>query len=251
MQIISLNILGGAFYEPLKDFLKQEAALTDFFCFQEVYSSKSSTTFEANARSNIMDELRALLPDFECYFEIVDNDFPIAGIVAGMVIFVRKGIPIKSSGKFFVHGAKSHNPAELEIPGYVQYIRLDSLTVAHYHGLVWPGSKLDTPDRLDQSRKINEFLARETGQKILCGDFNLDRDTESVSLIEQGGMRNLIKEFHILTTRSEINYARYPAHDRQYFADYAFVSPEVKVTSFEVPIVNVSDHLPLKLQFES
>ena len=249
MQVISLNILGGAIYEPLKDFIIKQAPGTDFFCFQEVYSSAKPEIHKSGLRTNILADLQQWLPEFDAHFEILEDNFPRPDITSGMVIFARKGIPIKSTGKVFIHDAKTSNVDESEPPGYIHYVRLDSACLAHFHGLVFPGSKVDTPERLDQSRQINKFLAGEAGQKILCGDFNLDRDTESVALIEQAGMRNLVKEFHVMTTRSEINYARFPAHDRQYFADYVFVSPDVKVEEFEFPIVNVSDHLPLRLKF--
>jgi endonuclease/exonuclease/phosphatase family metal-dependent hydrolase len=72
-------------------------------------------------------------------------------------------------------------------------------------------------------------------------------DTESIRMIEQTGMRNLIADFGIATTRSELSYAQYPPDDRQHFADFAFVSPEARVVDFRVPRVNISDHLPLVL----
>ncbi|OGE87849.1 MAG: hypothetical protein A3J07_04015 [Candidatus Doudnabacteria bacterium RIFCSPLOWO2_02_FULL_49_13] len=250
MQVISLNILGGAFYGPLQDFINREALQTDFFCFQEVYQSDLSEKMDGDARTNILADLQSWLPGFESHFEPVQAGFPKPGVTAGMVIFVRKGISVQSSGKVPIHDTIYSAGNELEPPVYIQYVRLANLTLAHIHGIVYPGSKVDTPERLDQSRRVNEFLAKENPPKILCGDFNLDRDAESIVLIEKGGMRNLIKEFHIMTTRSELNYAKYPAHDRQYFADYAFVSSDMKVVNFEVPVVNVSDHLPLKLQFE-
>ncbi len=249
MQVISLNILGGAIYEPLKDFILKHAPDTDFFCFQEVYSSATPQIRESGLRTNIIADLQEWLPEFDPYVETVETDFPYPGVTADLVIFARKGIPIKSTGKVLIHDTKTSDGNETEPPIYLQYVRLDGLTLAHVHGLVFPGSKVDTPERLDQSRQINKFLGSESGHKILCGDFNLDRDTESVALIEQAGMRNLIKEFHIMTTRSEINYDRFPAHDRQYFADYMFVSSNVKVEEFEVPVVNVSDHLPMRLKF--
>ena len=37
----------------------------------------------------------------------------------------------------------------------------------------------------------------------------------------------------------------------QEFADYAFVSPEIVVTSFEVPDLPISDHLPMMLEIDT
>ena len=37
--------------------------------------------------------------------------------------------------------------------------------------------------------------------------------------------------------------------DFQKFADYVFVSPDVNVESFSVPDIDISDHMPLVLEF--
>jgi endonuclease/exonuclease/phosphatase family metal-dependent hydrolase len=80
--------------------------------------------------------------------------------------------------------------------------------------------------------------------KILMGDFNLLPDTESIKIIEAAGLRNLIKEFGITETRTEL-YKK-----KLRFADYAFVSPEIKVKDFKVLPDVVSDHSPQYLDFE-
>jgi len=98
--------------------------------------------------------------------------------------------------------------------------------------------------------RIVEHLSKCTDPKVIGGDFNLMPDTESVGLFEKSGYKNLIKDFDIKTTRSSLNSGKYPEGDIQYFADYAFVSPEVKVKDFKVPQVEISDHLPLILEFE-
>jgi endonuclease/exonuclease/phosphatase family metal-dependent hydrolase len=78
--------------------------------------------------------------------------------------------------------------------------------------------------------------------RILCGDFNLLPNTDSLTILEQG-MRNLIKEYPVTSTRSRF----YEKPDK--FADYILVSPEVVVEDFQVLDEAVSDHLPLLLEF--
>src|SRR3989344_1806502 len=114
--------------------------------------------------------------------------------------------------------------------------------ISHFHGL-WNGQgKTDTPDRLEQSRKAKALLDGVDGKKVICGDFNLLPDTESLAILE-GGLVNLIKTHGITTTRSSF----YQRSDR--FADYTLVSPDVEVKRFEVPRVEVSDHLPMILEY--
>ncbi len=56
-------------------------------------------------------------------------------------------------------------------------------------------------------------------------------------------MKNLITEYNIKSTRSKL----YRKYGEMNFADYAIISPEIQVQSFEVPYCEVSDHLPLIL----
>jgi endonuclease/exonuclease/phosphatase (EEP) superfamily protein YafD len=128
----------------------------------------------------------------------------------------------------------------------MQWIRVrGGITIAHVHGLWVAGTKDDTPERIEQSQNINAILNRMRGEKILIGDFNLNPDTKSIKLLE-GNMRNLVREYGITTTRSELSKA-----SKGKFADYAFVSAGVKLRKFSVLSAIVSDHLPLCLEIEN
>lgn len=107
-----------------------------------------------------------------------------------------------------------------------------------------PEGKSDSEKRFKQSKIIIDFLGMFDCPKILVGDFNLLPDTESIAMIERAGMRNLIKEYNVTSTRTEL-YKK-PLQ----FADYIFVSPEINVREFKVLPDVVSDHAPLYLDFE-
>ncbi len=77
----------------------------------------------------------------------------------------------------------------------------------------------------------------------MVGDLNLELNTKSLAILEEG-MRNLIKENSIVSTRSR--YHKGPNK----FADYAIVSNDVQVVHFGVLQDQVSDHLALLLQFD-
>lgn len=79
------------------------------------------------------------------------------------------------------------------------------------------------------------------GEKILLGDFNLNPDTQSFSLLANG-MRNLIQEYGITSTRS----SHYTKDNK--LADYTLVTPGINVAQFTVPTLEVSDHLPMILE---
>lgn len=133
------------------------------------------------------------------------------------------------------------------LPRNLQTIKIcaddKDLTVYNYHGIWRPGDKKDNQDRLVTSEKIKRIMKNNTGEKILCGDFNLLPDTKSLTILEEG-MRNLIKEFGIKSTRSELYTKEHK------FADYTIVSDGIKVIDFKVPAISISDHLPMILEFD-
>lgn len=270
MKLISLNIWGGNAYDAFMSFVREHAADTDIFCFQEVFRSDSGVAVSRGTHINILSDITAALPGFRGFFQPMQENIDIKGAIDiadefGLATFVRPPLAVEKEGflpVFREPGSMEGNDFET-LPHILQYARLARsgapFTVAHVHGMSRPGTKLDTEDRIEQSRRIVSFLAGEPGPKILCGDFNLMPETESIAMIERGSppsqelrrasMRNLIRDFGITDTRGALSHAKWP-DSHQYFADYTFVSADVKVKSFEVPQVPVSDHLPMVLEFE-
>ena len=123
-----------------------------------------------------------------------------------------------------------------------------TINIASVHGVAQPGDKLDNPKRLKQSEEIINFMKNIATPKIIGGDFNLDKNTESVRMFEKNGYRNLIEEYKVETTRNHLCWDVW--HNHQLWADFLFISPDIKVKSFKVPQNEVSDHLPQILEFE-
>ncbi len=78
----------------------------------------------------------------------------------------------------------------------------------------------------------------------MCGDFNLLPDTQSIQILEDTGLRNLIKETGVTSTRT----SHYTKPEK--FADYAFVSKNLNIKEFKVLPDEVSDHSPLCLEIK-
>lgn len=248
MRVISLNIWAGRVFEPLKAFVRAHRATTDFFCFQEVlHHGTDKTNFDpTRARNEIFSEIQHELPDFAgCFAPAQDGEW-------GLACFVRKGMTVSQTGDVFIRLYKDSmiDKNELLIPNNLQYCIFEhegqTYTLAHVHGM-WAGKgvgKGDLPERIAQSRRIIDFLqTKAKGRVVLCGDFNLWPETESLKMIEDCGMRNLIKEKGITSTRSSY----YKSENK--FADYVLVSGDVLVKHFEVLQDEVSDHLPLLVDF--
>ncbi len=258
MKLISLNTWGGREFNSLVKFIKQHQKNTDIFCFQEVFSTTSNVKLNYERKMNLFEDLSKVLTNYQGYFspslqnyaifsrsEVYKTDFDLE---FGLSIFVNKNISVNSFGDFFVYGKRNiFNPNDLNtIPRNVQYLTFTKsdkkFTICNLHGIWLKEGKQDTPARLKQSKQINEFLDKHDGEKILCGDFNLGLNTKSIKILEKN-MKNLIKEYAVSTTRNKL----FPGHEK--FADYTFVTRDIKVKSFEVPDIEISDHLPMILEF--
>lgn len=250
MKLLNLNIWGGQVYEPLIEFIKEQSKLVDIFCFQEMLNGKkgekSKVLFNApNAVADIYSQIQEILPQFRGYFYSAQYE-------EGLSIFINKSISVRKEDDFFVYRFKdSMEENWAETLGrnlcYLQFLNNGKeYTIVNFHGIWDPRGKGDTPERLEQSKKILDFLNNQSGAKILCGDFNLLPDTQGIAAIEKD-MRNLIKDYKIISTRSSLYFRFSDKNDK--FADYIFVSKDVNVKDFKVLANEVSDHLPLFLEF--
>ncbi len=240
------------------NFISANSQDTDIFCFQEVFSTTSNIKINYERRMNLYEEFSKILTKHQGYFYTSLEDYVIFSrtdvyktdfnLKFGLSIFVKNDINVDSSGEFFIYGKRNIFDANNlnTLPKNAQYISFTSMgkkfTICNLHGIWLKEGKNDSPSRIQQSKIINQFLDKQMGTKILCGDFNLDMNTKSVEILEKG-LRNLIQEYHIQTTRNKL----FPGEEK--FADYTFVSKDITVKSFKVPDIEVSDHLPMILEF--
>ena len=244
LKIIFLNIWHGHVWDKLQEFILGEAVTTDAFCFTEV-------------GPELQTKLANLLPDYRPFYdELIRTDY-LDGGIDGQGIFVKSGINVENNGKQYVYKVTKKDCGVLQTMEIV--INSRRVLIGSIHGKAQPGHKLDTKARIAQSKKTIEFFKNKNGPKIIGGDFNLMPDTKSIEMFEKAGYRNLISDFKIKSTRNHFSWEQAerqykengdPFFERQDFADYVFVSPGVKVKSFEVPNIEISDHLPLILDFD-
>jgi len=258
MKLISLNIWGGQKHKELLEFIEKINGQIDIICLQEVFKSDVNT-FSRGSKMNIYSDLEKILidykivyaPTFTNYDLITKTDFDTS---FGQATFVKKNIDLISEGTVFTY--KNFDKKEIlyvdesgeywDLPRNFHYIIAGEngkeFLIANVHGFWKRGAKKDTSQSLAQSDKILELLDTFNGPKILCGDFNLAPETQSMRKLEKN-LINLITKNNVQNTRSKF-YTR-----NEKFADYILVSPDVKVEKFEVINEHVSDHLPLYLEF--
>jgi endonuclease/exonuclease/phosphatase family metal-dependent hydrolase len=234
---------------PLLEFVKAQNKDTDVFCFQEVLNGgdkEAEALFGSKERRShdLLPVLKELLPNYVSFFH------PNKGTWAGLATFVKKDISVLENWDSFVHGSVGgKETGVISSARNIQFVkiqkRLKAITVINFHGLWNGGSHDDAPERIAQSEKILEYTNALSNDYILCGDFNLLPDTKSLALLEESGLRNLIKEYGVTSTRTKF-YTRTP--DK--YADYTLVSKGIEVKDFKVLPDEVSDHSPLYLEFE-
>lgn len=246
MKLITLNTWGGRVYKELVNFLIRHQDV-DIFCFQEIYHKATHIHVAQGGidpNLTLFDDIEKALPDHQGYFR------PHYLETYGLATFVKKELAMTREDELFVHHYREFIP-EGEVANHARNVQMISLNTAkgtmhifNFHGLHNGKGKTDSKDRLEQSKKLTAYVKGFDRKKVLCGDFNLLPDTESIKMVEALPMRNLITEYNITSTRSSF-YDKSPR-----FADYMFVNDAVDVKNFKVLPEEVSDHLPLYLEFE-
>lgn len=244
MRIISLNIWCGRMHEPLIKFIKKHSEETDIFCFQEVRNGDYLNNLQIEGeRVNLFNEIKEILPNFNGYFYE-----QVSGV--GVATFVRKNIKIEEIISDQVLSAEDTSHIKMTngcsyYPRVIQSIHIDNpkLIVHNFHGI--PGNKKqDTPERELQTKRLLETLNKNKKDQIIIGDFNLDMNTNAILQLENI-MRNLVREGNYNKTRN----SNYKNLETLPFADYVFISKNLKIKDFKVLEDEVSDHLALLLDF--
>jgi len=237
MRAIFLNCWFGEAGKPLFDFFKNQLVEADIFVLLEVSPSMHQNLFKI--------------------FVNFSGEYVKNTPRSGQSIFVKNDIQIIGNNQIHLFRQLPGDTGSLQ----KMKLKKGNLTfvIGGVHGKAAPGSKKDTKLRLNQSKTILDSFDLKKEPTIIGGDFNLMPESQSIKMFEGQGYRNLIKEFGITSTRNHLAWKQAKEIEakggRKYygiqnFADYVFVSPDIKVKNFDVPDVEISDHLPLILDFE-
>lgn len=267
MKLLSLNV---ALFETNNDLLlkflsKQEL---DILCLQEVAEKIDESVNPDFVSKDHIDKATLNLThsffgptlmahDFHLknFHQKENFDYDFGGfLTAGN--YLKSKFKIIQKSNVFVKGSLS----QIEITDWsswpegqikaVQVVDLEllnskKLRVINYHG-IWTREKIGNAETLKACEKIL-FLAKETkGPTIIVGDFNLFPDTLSMQVFYDDFI-SLVDNYHISTTRPNSNEL---SNLKRNVVDYILVTKDIKVNSFTVLDSDVSDHLPLILDFE-
>lgn len=264
MRLICLNV---ALFETnnhkLFKFLKQQNA--DIICLQEIADSTDGLVSADYISKELVDKAtdhlkhsfftpNSLMKDFHQKSfhkkEIFYFDFG-GWIVSGNYIKTKYKI-LKAGGIFLKNKYRKitdwENWPSNETKS-VQVVDLDlgksgKLRVLNYHG-IWTKEKVGNQETLRACQEINDLAAGVEYPSIIVGDFNLFPDTDSMKVFKE--FKSLVDEYSIKTTRPKINEL---SSLKRNIVDYILISNKIKINSFKVLDSDVSDHLPLILDFE-
>lgn len=265
MRIMCLNGWGGKLHDALASYVA--AVSPDVLCLQEVVHSPASDKdwllyrdgdHVLPQRANFFRDVAAALPGHAAIFCPAAQGVLWDGDVAvpsqwGLATFVRPSIAIIGQIQAFVHKGfspdgygdhpRSRNAHAVRL---YDFERQWPVCVVHTHGLRDLGGKMDTPERLAQARKLAELvkaIASPGDRVVLCGDFNVEPDSETFEILRRAGLHDLVTGRGFGGTRT----SHYAKSGR--FADYMLVNDAVQSPRFEVVTdPEVSDHCALLLE---
>lgn len=264
MRLITLNVaLFEANNSKLEKFLKDQRA--DIVCFQEVakeidetvlheYITKSpidSATSELGyyffGPTSIMDRF-----DMEGFHGHDAFHFDLGGLTE-VGNYTKSKFKLNKGQNIFVENHLTYVEGRPKWPDedYRAVLVTDfevgkkQLRVLNYHG-IWTRDKLGNERSLKACKKINKLALEAEGAVVIGGDFNLFPDTLSMKVFEKN-FTSLVDQYKIKTTRPASNEL---SKLKRNVVDYIWISKGVKVNNFKVIDNDVSDHLPLVLDFE-
>lgn len=264
MQVMCLNAWGGTLHHLLLPYLTAQAP--DILCLQEVVHSpqsrKSALEYRDGAhilpqQANLLRDVSAALPDHVTVFcpaaqgVLWDGDVSVPS-QWGLATFVHRRLTVIGQVQGFVHkdyGADGfgEHPRSRSAHGVRVYDDQAKrvVSVTQMHGLRDLRGKMDTSERHAQALRLiamSHQLSQPGDTRILCGDFNVEPDSETLRLIAEDGLTELVTQRGFDGTRTR----HYEKPGR--FADYMAIDRPEAVISFDViHDPEVSDHCPLVL----
>jgi endonuclease/exonuclease/phosphatase family metal-dependent hydrolase len=265
MKIVSLNGWGGKLADDLLPYLQAETP--DVLCLQEVVHSpgmdESWLTYRDGddvlpQRANFFHDVCSFLPHRVATFcpaargVLWQGDTKVPSFW-GLATFVHRSLCLIAQAQGFVHGQFSpHGYGDHPRSRSAHAVRLydaardGTVGITQMHGLRDLAGKADTPARADQARRLlalSDQIADPSDIRIICGDFNVEPGSETLSILVVGGFQDLVTTRGFDGTRTS-HYTKPGRH-----ADYMLANRPEAVVSFDVVRApEVSDHCPLVLE---
>jgi len=242
MKLMTLNVWQGRLERVLLKHLEQQNI--DFACMQEAVDYKGKTGGIISSYSKIGTSLRLK----EQFFSPLNAiKFGKNELSFGNVIYSK--LPFTKTENIFTRGSYKAD-FDFDVDDYnirgLQHVTVDvggkNLHILNHHGHHIEAHKLGDDETMRQISMIKDYIKQLDGAVILCGDFNLSPESESIKQLDSI-LQNLSVAYSLKTTRSLLTY-------KEEVCDYIFVNEGVDVKGFSMDNTIISDHNALILDFE-
>jgi len=242
MKIMSLNIWQGRLECVLLKHLEKSGV--DFACMQEAVQYNGQSLGLISSYPKIGNSLGL---DEQFFSKLISSKLGDKELAFGNVIY--SNTPFTQTSTVFTRG-EYKNDFDFDKDDYniraFQHVQLEvngkKLNLLNHHGHHIDSHKLGDGKTMRQVKQIIDYMKHLEGSVILCGDFNLSPDSDSIKLIDEN-LVNLAVQHKLKTTRSKLTY-------KNEVCDYIFASHDVKVNSFVMDDTIISDHNALILDFD-
>jgi endonuclease/exonuclease/phosphatase family metal-dependent hydrolase len=242
MKLINLNVWQGRLERVLLKHL--ETLNPDFACLQEAVDHNN---FSLGLVSSYQKIGKSLGLDQQFFSSLLSTKLGNNKLAFGNVIYSR--IPFSQTSTVFTRG-EHIDDFDFDADDYniraFQHVLVEvegkKLNILNHHGHHIDSHKLGDEETLRQVNQIADYIKGLDGAVILCGDFNLAPESESIKRLE-AILRNLSVEYSLKTTRSRLTY-------KNEVCDYIFVNENVDVKDFSMDETIISDHNALILDFD-
>jgi len=268
IKLLSLNVsLFDQNNDKLTEFLKNNSF--DIVCFQEVTRKVDNFALDSFITKDAIDKVvqqlnnsfyvpNMALKDFKQNNFHGENVFKrdFKGVIeygnyfkSRFEIIEGKSIFLQENFTYFTDWVQMETHPGEE-PRTVQVIdikinNLQKLRILNYHG-IWSKNKQGTSRTKVACQKIVQLASEASYPSIICGDFNLFPDTQSMQILKNS-FRSLVDEFGIMSTRPKSNEL---SKTKRNVVDYVFISKDIQVKAFKAIDSDASDHFPLVLEFK-
>lgn len=216
----------------------------DFACMQEAvaidgWTMGLATTYQKIGAALRLDQHQFFSPMIAT--KLGDKDLAFGNVTYSRVPFSETKTIFtggKFNGGFAIdddYNVRAFQHSLVEIDG-------KKLHLINHHGHHIDAHKLGDEETMRQVQQIVDYIQTLDGGVIVCGDFNLSPNSESIQYLD-GILRNLSTEYDLRTTRSLLTH-------KDEVCDYIFVNDHIDVRDFLMDETIVSDHNALFLDFE-
>lgn len=242
MKLMTLNVWQGRLERVLLKHLEQQNI--DFACMQEAVHYKGKTGGIISSYSKIGASLRL---DEQFFSPLNALKFGNDDLSFGNVIYSK--LPFIQNENIFTRGSYKTD-FDFDNDDYniraLQHVAVEvdgkKLHILNHHGHHIDEHKMGDEETIRQTSMIIDYIKQLDGAVILCGDFNLAPESESIKQFDSV-LQNLSVTYSLKTTRSLLTY-------KEEVCDYIFVNDNVDVKDFSMDQTIISDHNALILDFE-